>query len=241
MTRVISDFLLGYFGHAGAQGVKTYMDTMSASMRVDGYCRSDAGQGQTFGGTAPFLSPRALLTSAAAFAHARKQVTVPKHIYRLDCAKLATYFTILVRWDEMRSAASAMSMPWPLEHTKQEAYSEFTRAANNSAANDGAWYYSYDGPAIVPNEADTYGWQQVFNKSTNWCGSNIHAPDEPDKCIYNWPNSSSNVPCCDSCGDHPRCKCPRASLSRVGFGRSLTLLGFAGFGCCLQTGCRTSA
>ena len=178
-------------------------------MRQDGYCRSDAGQGQTFGGTAPFLSPKALLTSATAFAQARKEIS-GKHLFRLDCAKLATYFVILVRWDEMRSAASAMSMPWPIEHTKEAAYTEFIRVANNSAAADGAWYFSYDGPAIVPGQFDATGylWQNVFNGSTGWCGSAIHAPP-PDsgKCIYSWPNSSSHVPCCDSCGDHPRCEC----------------------------------
>lgn len=124
------------------------VDVMSASMRVGGFCRSDAGQGQTFGGTAPFLSPHALLTSATAFSHARKNITVPKHVYRLDGAKLATYFTILVRWDEMRAWAAAQAMSWPIEATKQGAYNEFMRVANASAGNDGAWYFSCE--PIIP-------------------------------------------------------------------------------------------
>ena len=45
-----------------------------------------------------------------------KKMTVPKQIYRLDCVKLATYFTILVRWDEMRAwAADDRTMSWPIE------------------------------------------------------------------------------------------------------------------------------
>jgi hypothetical protein len=253
------------------QAVKTYMDVMSASMRVGGFCRSDAGQvrklsswprswadfshlslyscrnawanlhniilvnltpcslqGQTFGGTAPCLSPHALLTSATAFSHARKRITVPKHIYRLDCAKLATYFTILVRWEEMQAWAAAQTMAWPIEATKQGAYDEFMRAANASANADGSWYFSYDGPSVRPTAKQpgykglkngtmdgtmngtrgSYAWQQVFNHSQAWCGNALHPPDGwapgQDHCQYTWPNASSHVPCCDSCGDHPR-------------------------------------
>ena len=210
------------------QAVKTYMDVMSASMRVGGFCRSDAGQGQTFGGTAPFLSPHALLTSATAFSHARKHIPVPKHIYRLDCAKLATYFTILVRWEEMRAWAAAQAMAWPIEATKQGAYNEFMRAANASANADGSWYFSYDGASVRPTAKQpgykglknstmdgtmngtrgSYAWQQIFNHSQAWCGNALHPPGgwKPgqDQCQYTWPNASVHVPCCDSCGDHPR-------------------------------------
>ena len=166
-----------------------------------------------------------------------KKMTVPKQIYRLDCVKLAKYFTILVRWDEMRAwAADDRTMSWPIEPTKQGAYDEFMRVANASANADGVWYFSCEcstacfsalcskvtqpslllvdnGPAVLPVAKQSgyqgmngsYAWQQIFNHSTGWCSNALHPP-APDhfQCNYTWPNASSTVPCCDSCGDHPR-------------------------------------
>ena len=64
---IASEFLGGYYGPSGAVAVKNYMDTMTGSMKTEGYCRADDGQGVTFPPTSPFLSPAALLRSAAGF------------------------------------------------------------------------------------------------------------------------------------------------------------------------------
>ena len=77
---------------------------------------------------APFLTPKAVLTSAEAFANASKAVSSgsPLQKGRVNIAKISIYFVILVRWDEMQLFAKTFGTPWPLETTKKEAWAEFT-------------------------------------------------------------------------------------------------------------------
>ena len=57
LPTIAAEFLKGYYSTAGAVAVKNYMDTMTGSMKTEGYCRADDGQGITFPPTSPFLSP----------------------------------------------------------------------------------------------------------------------------------------------------------------------------------------
>ena len=173
------------------------------------YCRADDGQGITFPPTSPFLSPAALLQSAAGFTQGlQASKTTPKYFDRLKRASMSTWFVVLVRWDEMQRYAVAEKMVWPLEATKRQAYLSYLSAANISAAMNGmyCWQYGDLGNTVSGSECwqttsdpwstTGYMWQQVFNKSKLWC---LPATG-PDACVYNW---TSNKPCCDHCGDHP--------------------------------------
>ena len=147
LPTIATEFLKGYYSTAGAVAVKNYMDTMTGSMKTEGYCRADDGQGITFPPTSPFLSPQALLASAAGFASGLKATAAlaPKYHERVRRASMSTWFVILVRWDEIRQWAAANSVAWPLEATKREAYLSYLRGANASAAMNGMFCWQYGG------------------------------------------------------------------------------------------------
>lgn len=199
-----SEFLNGYYGLEGGVAVKNYMDTMTGSMKKEGYCRADDGQGVSFPVTSPFLSPAALLTSAAGFSQGlQASKTTPLYYDRLKRASMSTWFVILVRWDEMQQFASEHKVVWPMETTKRQAYVSYLAGANISAAMNGMFCWRYGGSksscwttASDPWRTTGYLWQQVFNHSRLWC-----LPEKgPNACVYNW---TSHRPCCDHCGDHP--------------------------------------
>ena len=146
LATIASEFLVGYYGPSGAVAVKNYMDTMTGSMKTEGFCRADDGQGITFPPTSPFLSPAALLRSAAGFTKGlRASNTTPKYFNRLKRASMSTWFVVLVRWDEMQRYAAAQKIVWPLEATKRQAYLSYLSAANISAAMDGMYCWQYGG------------------------------------------------------------------------------------------------
>ena len=221
--KVIGEFLHAYYG-GGAIAVKNYMDVMTRSMKTEGYCRADEGQGITFPPTSPFLSPAALLESAAGFARGMRNVTTAKHRDRLLIASMSTRFVILVRWAELCRYADNHIIVWPLEPTKTGAYIKLLNAANISSKQNGAWFFfggndagSEDdppeawNPKMNPFNTSGYLWQQVFNSTRraadplcdSWCSSAFGEPgrqEGPGACVCNW---TSDKPCCDECGDHP--------------------------------------
>ena len=76
---------------------------------------------------APFLSPIALLTAGEAFRDAARVATAPQYKRRVDVAKMAVLYVVLLRWSEVQMFARNASVSWPWEATKQSAWQEFTR------------------------------------------------------------------------------------------------------------------
>ena len=74
---------------------------------------------------ADFLTPIALLTSATAMNDGKKAVgTDSVRSHRIDVAKLAVYYPMLLRWEEMWSFAKNESLQWCLRcmHTHSLIY-----------------------------------------------------------------------------------------------------------------------
>ena len=106
---------------------------------------------ESFDHTAAFLTPIALLTSAEALQHAVELTTAgSKYRERVEVAKLAVYYPILLRWDEMRGFATNSSLDWPIEPTKDAALDWFVTLGsgltpplthlNEGGTHDLAWF-----------------------------------------------------------------------------------------------------
>jgi hypothetical protein len=54
-------------------------------------------------------------------------VATGPHKDRVDVAKISIYYVVLLRWDNVTAFAKQESVPWPLEDTKADAWSEFER------------------------------------------------------------------------------------------------------------------
>ncbi|EGD82397.1 hypothetical protein PTSG_03040 [Salpingoeca rosetta] len=117
---VIDRFLHLYYGAAGPH-VATYMQLMENSTAATDYYMHES-----FDEHAKFLTPCAILDAATAFAQARA-ATSGVFQRRVDRTKLAAYYIILLRWDEMRAFAAAAKYPWPIEPKKKNAFNEFAR------------------------------------------------------------------------------------------------------------------
>jgi len=123
---LITKFLDGYFG-AASPFIRLYMDTFHGSIADSAYYMHE-----NFVITAPFLSPIATLTAADAFNDALRVTSSSLiHQNRVHVAKISVYYVILQRWDEMYDFATKTWLkPWPLEATKEEAFTEFSRIYN---------------------------------------------------------------------------------------------------------------
>lgn len=118
---IISNFLNTYYGEKVAPFVRTYMDVMHGSIADTNYYMREH-----FDHTAAFLTPIALLSSAEALQHGLKLTDAgSKYHQRVQMAKLAVYYPILLRWDEMHSFATNHSLAWPIEATKDDALNWF--------------------------------------------------------------------------------------------------------------------
>ena len=85
--------------------------------------------------TASWLTPEALIDSAQIFLRALARPGIAEKVrVRLQRAKLATWFVILGRWDELEHwVADSAGRRWPLPPTKKAAYDEFVQHANATA------------------------------------------------------------------------------------------------------------
>ena len=86
---------------------------------------------ESFGVTAPFLTPVAVITSLRAFTDALNVVADTSVVAeRLDRAKLSVFYVLLLRFEEMQSFVHEHKLTWPLPATqtsKQQVYNEFAR------------------------------------------------------------------------------------------------------------------
>ena len=122
--QVIDQFLRLYYGGA-APHVRLYMDTIHAAAVDTSYFMR-----KSFPVDAAFLTPIALLTSAASFTEGRAAVSGVE-LERLGRAAMSLYYVVLMRWAELRSFAQAEQINWPLEPTMEAAFAYF--AANYNA------------------------------------------------------------------------------------------------------------
>jgi len=119
---LIATFLEAYYSPKVAPFIRLYMDTMHGSIADTEYYMRE-----NFDEHAAFLTPLAVLTAAEALTHART-LTAPGSRYRerVDVAKLAIYYPMLLRWEEMAAFAKSETLPWPLlETTKDQALQWF--------------------------------------------------------------------------------------------------------------------
>jgi hypothetical protein len=139
------------------------MDTMVAAVHeTNSTVKSAMTVGPPLGVLKPYLTPMALLTSARAFTDASsasaKNSSDPKvKVYqaRVQRARMANMYTVLWRWDELRTFASNLSMAWPMpEVTKETAYAWFANEYNIT----GTKWLSIDGPSAQGHSGGDLGW-----------------------------------------------------------------------------------
>jgi hypothetical protein len=104
---IIGEFLQGYYGVVAAPFIQQYMGVMTGAIAETGFY-----MGESFGETAGFLTPLALLTGASTFANAEKALAkheveplLSKHMARVKRAKLSVHYALLLRWDELKAFA----------------------------------------------------------------------------------------------------------------------------------------
>ena len=74
-----------------------------------------------------FMTAVSLLSSAEAFNRAAAVTSTEEHAQRIDVAKLAVHYPMLLCWDQLQSAATKLSFPWPLQATKSAGLQVFVR------------------------------------------------------------------------------------------------------------------
>jgi hypothetical protein len=127
--RLISQFLVGYYGERASIFVRQYMDTMHSAVADSEFhlgCFFDGGA------EADFLTPLSLLSGATAFARARA-VTAPwpsPFAIRLGGSALPLEWVLMQRWAELRRFASQEKLPWPLEDSAAACFARWARAFN---------------------------------------------------------------------------------------------------------------
>eukprot|EP01050_Picozoa_sp_SAG11_P026889 SAG11_NODE_6604_length_1280_cov_3.090601_1_plen_209_part_00 len=132
--------------------------------------------------TAEFLTPIALITAAKAMNDGKKLVASDSlRAHRMNIAKLAVYYPMLLRWEEMQSFAKNESLPWPIEQTKKAALEWFLdfgstlkpqplTSLNEGGTHDLAWFKktvmneTRTDPAEDP---DRFLWDQA-STATRW-------------------------------------------------------------------------
>ena len=159
---LIAEFLVGYYGAVATKFIRLYMDTMHAAAKESNDFLKACCLHPPAGIKQPFLTPKAVLTSAQAFEDARwalehqqteessrhyataaalpsprppppTRATVAKRIERVERASMATTYVILWRWDELWAFAANASMPWPLRQTtKTAAFDSFEFVYNRT-------------------------------------------------------------------------------------------------------------
>jgi hypothetical protein len=124
-SRAIQAYTRGYFG-AGGPYVEQYMKAMVEGIEASGYYMRES-----FDWHAPFLTPPLLLKSANAFAAAANATTGDsgdgRFHRRCSEAAMPLMFTVLLRWDELRSYTQNVSARWPYNESKRDQFNEFSR------------------------------------------------------------------------------------------------------------------
>ena len=153
---------------------RRYMDTMHGAVADSNYYMKCF-----FDETADFLTPIALITAAKAMDDG-KQLVAGNSVFahRMDIAKLAVYYPMLLRWEEMQRFAANESLPWPIEQTKKAALDWFVSFGstlkpqplthlNEGGTHDLAWFKkTVMNESLDPaNDPDRFMWDQAVSSS----------------------------------------------------------------------------
>jgi hypothetical protein len=114
---LMTEFLDAYYG-PGAPFVRQYMDLMHGTVADSSYYMGEHWEG------VGFLTPISLLSAAEAFNRAAA-LTTGVQAQRVETAKLAVHYTMLLCWDPLRSYAARLAFPWPLAPSKEKALGSF--------------------------------------------------------------------------------------------------------------------
>jgi hypothetical protein len=139
---------------------------------------------ENFDEHAAFLTPIALLTSAAAMNDGKKAVAGDSvRLHRIGVAKLAVWYPMLLRWDEMWNFAKNESFVWPLEETKEAAVDWFVEFGsklkprpltnlNEGGTHDLKWFKkTVMNETIEPSQdPDRFLWDAAMMKSDDAVG-----------------------------------------------------------------------
>eukprot|EP00041_Stephanoeca_diplocostata_P042274 m.10550 g.10550 ORF g.10550 m.10550 type:complete len:605 (-) comp7608_c0_seq1:319-2133(-) len=141
---IIADFLDYYYGDA-APFIAEYMQTMTGAVKATGYYMHE-----NFSPTADLYTNDTMYDCAVSFQRAVQAVGNDATFRpRVDRTKLAVYYLVLWRWDDVQAFAQSHALPWPLEATKTESFAEFSRVYNatgithlSEGGHDLAWFKS---------------------------------------------------------------------------------------------------
>ena len=105
--------------------------------------------GASFARAFGFLTPISLLSSAEAFNRAAA-LTTGAQARRIETAKLAVHYPMLLCWEPLRSFATSAAFPWPLAADREAALAAFVSTGeaiglthlNEPGDHDLAWFSS---------------------------------------------------------------------------------------------------
>jgi hypothetical protein len=128
---LITEFLDGYYEQAGPY-IRRYMDAMHGAVNETCPVRGAFIIQPPAGTLKCYLTPHALLTSAAAFkdglnALSPSQSAIRERVRR---ASMAVSYVVLWRWASLREFASNNSISWPYADDKQAAFTDFAEIYN---------------------------------------------------------------------------------------------------------------
>ena len=122
--KLIDEFLRGYYGPA-AEHIKACLDITHNAVEQSGDwlgCFSEH--------TARFLSFETLSAGWTRLQAAEAAVRDhPDLLFRVKVAQLPVLYTLMMRWDEMRTAAAQAGKPWPVSDSIQQVFEQFMDTA----------------------------------------------------------------------------------------------------------------
>ncbi len=122
--QLVNEFVEGYYGPA-APYVKKYLNTLHDAVEKDG-----DWLGCFEKHTAKYLNFETLTKGRIYLLTAEEQVKDnPELRFRVQVAQLPVMYTFMMRWAEMRGAATAANAEWPMPESIHNAYDRFMEIA----------------------------------------------------------------------------------------------------------------
>jgi hypothetical protein len=122
-SKLINEFLTGYYGAKAARPIRQYMDLMAH--KAAGYymgCNSPLG--------APFLDLPTITTAEKLWQQAESAVkNDPDMLWRVRQGHLPVQYAFLARWSYLRRKAVQSGARWPLPASRRAAAAEWLQAA----------------------------------------------------------------------------------------------------------------
>ena len=126
-NKLIKEFADGYYGPAGKE-IRAYLDIMHNAVETSGDWLDLSSPPD-----AQFLSLETLIEGWAYLQAAEAAVSDnPVLLARVKIAQLPELFVFLVRWNELKDAASCRGEEWPLSNAREDVYNEFMKVVQSS-------------------------------------------------------------------------------------------------------------